>query len=72
VQTKADLQAQADMCATMRTKFVDLMRKGMGPKDMLAAAPTKEFDVKWGNPELFITNAYPGLWGHVREVGGIV
>ena len=38
----------------------------------LAAAPTKEFDAKWGNPELFITNAYPGLWGHVREVGGIV
>ena len=72
VQARADLQAQADMCATMRTTFVGLMRKGMGPKDMLAAAPTKEFDAKWGNPELFITNAYPGLWGHVRELGGIV
>lgn len=72
VQTRADLQAEADMCATMRTKFVDLMRKGMGTKEMLAAAPTKDFDAKWGNPELFITNAYPGLWGHVRELGGIV
>lgn len=72
VQTKADLQAQADMLAAMRTKFVEMMRKGMSAKDMLAAKPTKEFDARWGNPELFITNAYPGLWGHVREIGGIV
>jgi len=72
VQTKADLEAQAGMLATMRTRFVEMMRKGMSAKDMLAATPTKEFDAKWGNPELFITNAYPGLWGHVREIGGIV
>ena len=72
VQTRAELQAQVDMCGTMRTRFVEMLRKGMGAKDMLAAAPTKEFDAKWGNPELFILNAYPGLWGHVREVGGIV
>jgi glyoxylase-like metal-dependent hydrolase (beta-lactamase superfamily II) len=76
VQMKADLEAQATMqatmLATMRTRFVEMMRKGMSAKDMLAAKPTKEFDAKWGNPELFITNAYPGLWGHVREIGGIV
>lgn len=72
VQTQADLQAQVDMVATMRTRLVELMRKGMGVKDMLAAAPTKEFDARWGDPTLFITNAYPGLWGHVRELGGIV
>jgi glyoxylase-like metal-dependent hydrolase (beta-lactamase superfamily II) len=72
VQTKADLEEQAAMLATMRTRFVEMMRKGMSAKDMLAAAPTKEFDAKWGDPQLFITNAYPGLWGHVREIGGIV
>lgn len=72
VQTQADLQAQLDMAGTMTTRFIEMMRKGMSAKDMLAAAPTKEFDAKWGNPELFITNAYPGLWGHVREIGGIV
>jgi cyclase len=72
VQTQADLKAQVDMCGTMRTRFVEMMRKGMGVKDMLAAAPTKEFDARWGDPTLFITNAYPGLWGHVREIGGIV
>jgi glyoxylase-like metal-dependent hydrolase (beta-lactamase superfamily II) len=72
VQTKTDLQAQADMCAEMRTRFVGMMRKGMSAKDMLASAPTKEFDARWGDPQLFIFNAYPGLWGHVREIGGIV
>jgi len=72
VQTQADLKAQLDMLTTMRTRFVEMMRKGMSAKDMLAATPTKEFDARWGNPELFITNAYPGLWGHVREIGGIV
>lgn len=72
VQTQADLKAQADMCAEMRTRLVGLMRKGMSAKDMLAAAPTKEFDARWGDPRLFIFNAYPGLWGHVREIGGIV
>jgi glyoxylase-like metal-dependent hydrolase (beta-lactamase superfamily II) len=72
VQSRADLQAQADMCATMRDRLVKLMRQGMGPTDMIAAAPTKDFDGKWGNPETFIRNAYRGMWGHVRELGGIV
>jgi len=72
LQTRADLQAQYDMLATMRDRLVKLMKQGMGPKDMIAAAPSKEFDEKWGNPELFISNAYRGMWGHVRELGGIV
>jgi glyoxylase-like metal-dependent hydrolase (beta-lactamase superfamily II) len=72
VQSRADLQAQSDMCNTMRDRLVKLMRQGMGPQDMIAAAPTKEFDAKWGNPELFIKNAYRGMWGHVRELGQII
>ena len=72
VQGKADLQAQADMTAAMRTSFFNMMKKGMSASAMMAAAPTKEFDAKWGNPEQFIANAYPGLWNHVREIGGIL
>jgi len=72
VQTSADVKAQADMCAAMRQKFVDMMKKGMSASAMAAAAPTKEFDARWGNPELFMANAYPGLWNHVRELGGIL
>jgi hypothetical protein len=56
----------------MRQKFVDMMKKGMSASAMAAAAPTKEFDARWGDPELFMANAYPGLWNHVRELGGIL
>jgi cyclase len=72
IQTRADLQAQADMLNAVRTRLVSFMRLGYGAKDMLAATPTKEFDAKWGDPTLFITSAYPGLWGHARELGQII
>jgi len=73
IQNKADVQAQADMLSAVRTRLVNLMRQGLGAKDMVASAPTKEFDARWGDPTLFVTSAYPGLWGHVRELGaGII
>jgi len=72
VQTYADLQAQSDMLATMRERLVDLMRKGIGTDDLAADPPTREFDARWGNPQLFLANAYRGMWGHVRELGKIV
>jgi glyoxylase-like metal-dependent hydrolase (beta-lactamase superfamily II) len=72
VQTKADLQAQNEALTTMRDILLKLMKSGNGPKEMIAAKPLKEFDQKWGNPDQFIFNAYKGLWGHVRELGGIV
>jgi cyclase len=72
VQTRADLQAEAEMLATMKDRLIGLMKKGIGTDDLLANPPTKEFDAKWGDPSLFLTNAFRGLWGHVRELGGIV
>ena len=72
VLSHADLQAESEMVDTMRERLVNLMRQGMGPSDMIAAQPTKEFDAKWGSPDLFIRNAYHGMWGHVRELGRIV
>jgi glyoxylase-like metal-dependent hydrolase (beta-lactamase superfamily II) len=72
VQTRADLQAQFDMLSTMRERLPKMMRQGMGTEDMLAAGCTKEFDAKWGDPRLFVTTSYRGLWLHVRELGGIV
>jgi glyoxylase-like metal-dependent hydrolase (beta-lactamase superfamily II) len=72
MQSRADLEAEQSMLSTVMDRLVKMMKQGMGARDMLAAAPTKEFDGTWGNPELFITNAYPGMWGHARELGGIV
>jgi len=72
VLTRADLEAQHKMLSTMKDRLIGLMKKGMGTDDLLAAPPTTEFDTQWGDPKLFLVNAYKGLWGHVRELGGIV
>ncbi|MEP7242799.1 MAG: MBL fold metallo-hydrolase [Gammaproteobacteria bacterium] len=72
VQTRADLQVQLQMLSTMKDRLIGLMKKGIGTDEVLAAPPTGEFDAKWGDPKLFLANAYRGLWGHVRELGGIV
>ena len=72
VQTRADLKTQHEMLVTLRERLHQMMRKGMGPEDMLAAGATKEFDARCGNPESFINITYRGLWLHVRELGGIV
>lgn len=72
VQTRADLQAQHDMLVKMRDTLGKLMRQGLGAEDMLAAGATKEFDPRWGSPDLFVSTSYRGLWLHVRELGGIV
>jgi glyoxylase-like metal-dependent hydrolase (beta-lactamase superfamily II) len=72
IQTKADLQAQFDMLSAVRERFVKMMRQGMGSEEMLAAGLTKEFDARWGNPELFMTTNYESMWLHVRELGGVV
>jgi len=72
VQSRADLKAQHDMLATLRERLAKMMRQGMGAEDMLAAGATKEFDERCGNPALFVSTSYRGLWLHVRELGGIV
>jgi cyclase len=72
LMNRAALEAQSKMLSTVFDRFVKLMKQGMGPEDMIAAAPTKEFDEKWGDPRLLIASAYRGLWGHARELGGVI
>jgi cyclase len=69
LQTRADLQAEHDMLATMKLRLSQLLAQGMSVPDMLAAAPSREFDAHWGDPTLFIGNAFPGLTQRARELG---
>jgi cyclase len=64
VLTKADLEQQREMYATIFDRLGKLLRKGMGPDEVLASAPTKEFDARWGEPTQFVTLAFRSLWGH--------
>lgn len=72
VQGRAHLQAEHDMLTASRDRLVKMLKSGSSVEEMLAGAPTREFDAVWGDPELFIRNAYPGLWWHARELGGVI
>jgi len=62
--TRADLEAQREMYAAIFDRLTKLLRKGMGPEEVLASNPTQEFDAKWGEPTQFVTLAFKSLWGH--------
>jgi glyoxylase-like metal-dependent hydrolase (beta-lactamase superfamily II) len=69
---RAHLVAQAEMLETLTERLWQLMRKGLSEEDLVAAQPTKDYDAQWGDPRSFILNTYRGIWGHVREMRGIV
>ena len=72
VQTRADLESQLEMCSTMKDRIALMMKEGKGSDEIQAARPTGEFDKKWGDPTVFLSVIYRGMWSHVRELGGIV
>jgi cyclase len=69
VATRADVAAENAMLGTMKQRLAKLLAQGMSAQDMIDAAPTREFDAKWGDPKLFIANAWPGLVARARELG---
>jgi glyoxylase-like metal-dependent hydrolase (beta-lactamase superfamily II) len=68
-QTRSDLDAEHSMLAALKLKLSQLLAQGMSVQDMLAAAPTRDFDARWGDPALFVANAWPGLVQRARELG---
>ena len=69
LRTRADVEAEHEMLATLKLRLSKLLAQGMSVQDMLAAAPTRDFDDHWGDPTLFISNAWPGLVQRARELG---
>ena len=69
VQSQADLAAEHDLLATLTQRLSKLLAQGMSVKDMLAAKPTQDYDGHWGDPTLFVSNAWPGLVQRARELG---
>jgi len=69
VLARGDLEREHAMLTTLKLRLSKLLAQGMSVKDMLAAAPTRDFDGEWGDPTLFISNAWPGLVARSRELG---
>jgi glyoxylase-like metal-dependent hydrolase (beta-lactamase superfamily II) len=72
VQTREDLKRQLDMLLVLQERLYNLLRDGRSAEEMLAAHPTREYDARCGDPELFIRNAFRGMTAHVRQIPIIV
>jgi len=60
-----DLKAQYEMYGTIYDRLTQLLNKGRGPAEAVAAQPTKEFDAQMGNPDEFVRRAFESLWAYV-------
>jgi glyoxylase-like metal-dependent hydrolase (beta-lactamase superfamily II) len=67
-RTRADVQAQLDMCTAVMAKIGSNYFKGGTWAQLRDSKPTGEFDAQWGNPEPFLQMAYDGAWYHVNEI----
>jgi glyoxylase-like metal-dependent hydrolase (beta-lactamase superfamily II) len=68
VRTRADLEAQLDLCFTVLARISEGYYKGQTWQQLLESRPTREFDEQWGNPDLFLKTAYEGAWLHINEI----
>ncbi len=68
VATRADLQDYRDMLAQVRQRIQALIASGKTIEEAVAAAPTKDFDNKWGGgyvfPDVFTEMAFSSLVGN--------
>jgi glyoxylase-like metal-dependent hydrolase (beta-lactamase superfamily II) len=65
VLSLADLKKQSEMYATIYDRLTQLLNKGRGPSEAVAAQPTKEFDAQMGNSDEFVRRAFESLWAYL-------
>ena len=59
---KQDLEAERAILADLGTKLTQMLRKGFAPADMLAAAPAREHEARYGDATQFLTESFKSLW----------
>jgi cyclase len=65
VLSLADLKTQADMYGKIYDRLSQLLNKGRGPTEAVAAQPTREFDAQMGNGDVFVRRAFESLWAYL-------
>ncbi|HLI85749.1 MAG TPA: MBL fold metallo-hydrolase [Bryobacteraceae bacterium] len=61
----ADITAQAEMYETIFDRLNQMLNKGRGPDEAVAAKPAKEFEAKMGNSDEFIRMAFESQWAYL-------
>ena len=64
LMTRADLVEQREMYVSIFDRLAAMFFAGLEPADVLAAAPTREFDDRFGDSELFLRLAFRGFGLH--------
>jgi len=62
------LKQQQEMCYTVISRIGENYYKGGTYEEIVAANPTREFDAQFGDPALFLKQAYETAWYHVGEI----
>ena len=69
--SKDDLRASRDMLAAVHERLERFRKEGRSANEVVAAAPTKDFDTRFGKgmkPDQFAEIAYTGLLRHARPL----
>jgi glyoxylase-like metal-dependent hydrolase (beta-lactamase superfamily II) len=64
VISRGDLEGHRKMYMTIYERVVAGLNKGLGPDEVVASAPAKEFAPQWGDPDMFVDASFRSLWGH--------
>jgi glyoxylase-like metal-dependent hydrolase (beta-lactamase superfamily II) len=69
LMTRVQLQEEAAMLAEMRQRLARLLTQGLSAQELVDKRPAQDYEAAWGDPTLFIRNAWPGLVHRARELG---
>jgi glyoxylase-like metal-dependent hydrolase (beta-lactamase superfamily II) len=61
----AELKAQSEMYGTLYDRLSQLLNRGRGPSEAVAAGVAKEFETKMGNSDEFVRRAFESLWAYL-------
>lgn len=64
VITRGDLEGHRKMYMTIYERLVACLNKGLGPDEVLATEPAREYAPQWGEPNRFVDSGFRSLWGH--------
>lgn len=65
VMQRDDLERQFEMYNLIYSRLAEMLNRGRGPEEAVAARPTAEFDAAMGPSEDFVRQAFVSLWAYL-------
>jgi cyclase len=65
VMQRDELERQFEMYNLIYNRLAEMLNRGRGPEEAVAAQPTAEFDAAMGESEEFVRQAFQSLWAYL-------